>query len=124
MYIFLGILAAVAMAGVIYLFLSKKSSKLQKLAALGVLVLNCLVLAVCGIIVVTNIVTVQKDDYAFPLIPEEPKPAAGENYIMIIIFLVILLAFFGFVIYVGVKDQKNKNVKTAGKNKGLSPGDF
>ena len=108
MLIFLAIFAAAALGGIIFLFISPKSSRLQKKAALGALILSGLTLLVCGVIVVLNITGKDKDPYAFPLAIEDAQPVSRTNFFELIVFLVLLIVIFGFIIFVSIR-EKRKN---------------
>ena len=127
MLVFLGILAALALGGIIYIFLSKKSSKIQKLASLGALILSGLVLGVCSVILVFGNAGQAEDPYAFPLAAEKAEPSDNADFIQLSIFLVILVAIFGFIIYLGIREQKRKQSEKIDANKkksGLSTDEF
>jgi hypothetical protein len=110
---FLGVLAAGMLGGIIYVFLSKKSSKTLKLAALGALILSGLALAVCAFLLFSGPAVVDEGPYAAPALTPAAPPAKSANIVALIIFLVVLLAFFGFIIYLGMKDQKKKALDEA-----------
>jgi amino acid transporter len=109
MLIFLGILAVALLGGMIYTFLSRKSVKSIKLAALIALVLSGISLAVCGIFIVLGADTSSAEGLYPVLTAVEEAPAgSGDDILVIAIILIILLAFFGFIIFLGLKDQKKK----------------
>jgi flagellar basal body-associated protein FliL len=111
MLIILGILAAVALGGIIYLYVSPKSTKIQKMAALGALGLSGLVILICGILLVLGGgVGEGNDPYAFPTtVVETPKPSSNARVSELIVFLVVLLLVFGFVVFLAIRDQKKKS---------------
>lgn len=118
MFIVFGILAAAALGGIIYIFLSKKSSRIQKLFALGALVLSGLAVAICGVfLIVGKDASDKPDPYSFPLAVEAAKPGPKINVVALVIFLIILLAFFGFIIYIGIRDQKIRKKEEAASGK-------
>jgi amino acid transporter len=110
---FLAVLAAGVLGGIIYFFLSKKSSKTLKLAALGALILSGLALGICAFILFTGPVESPAGPYDAPALTHTAPPVKGPNITALVIFLVILLAFFGFVIYLGMKDRKKKALDDA-----------
>jgi amino acid transporter len=112
MFIVLGIFAAAALGGMIYLFLSPKSSRPLKLAALAALILSGLTIGVCSVLVVfRGSSSAEEDPYAFPLVVEEVSPASPPpNIAGFIIFLVILLIVFGLIIFLGLRDRKIRAV--------------
>jgi amino acid transporter len=116
MYVILGIVAVVALGYVISLFMSKKSSRIQRLVALGALILSGIVLIICGAIIIFGGAAENNDPYAFPLDPKPVEPEGMSNTAEFLIFLVILLLFFGFIIFWGIREQKKLAAGT-GKNK-------
>jgi preprotein translocase subunit YajC len=114
MYVVLGILAFIALGGVIYLFLSKKSSKIQKLAAMGALVLSGLALGVCGAVLIFAGDTEEVDTFVFPLDPKPVEQSKGmSNAIELLILVVILLVFFGFLAFIGLRERKKQAAEAA-----------
>jgi TRAP-type C4-dicarboxylate transport system permease small subunit len=105
MNIILGIVALLALGYVVSLFLSKKSSKTQKLVALGALILSGIVLIICGAVIIFG-GTEAKDLYAFPLEikPAEPEgmPKTAEFLILVVIILVLL----GLIVFFYLREQK------------------
>ena len=118
MLIVLGILAVSVLGGIIYVFTSPKSSRIQKLAALGAIIISGLTILVCGIILIFG-GGGQSDPYSFPLAAETTSGAAeGSSRIgELIIFLVILLLIFGYIIYAGIREQKKNTQKKPDANK-------
>jgi heme/copper-type cytochrome/quinol oxidase subunit 2 len=109
MLIFLGIFAAALLGGMIYTFLSRKSTKAIKLAALIALVLSGISLAVCSIFIVFNAGKVSSEGlYPAPVPVEKAPVSSGNDILVIVIVLIILLAFFGFIFFLGLRDQKKK----------------
>jgi hypothetical protein len=120
--VILGILAAAVLGGIIYLFFSPKSSHALKLAALAALVVSCLTLGVCAVVLFNGSGGDEEAELVLP-IPVEPKePATASSPAGLIVFLVLLLAFFGFIIFMGIRDQKKRaDDKTATGLKGPNP---
>jgi uncharacterized RDD family membrane protein YckC len=110
---FLGVLAAGILGAIIYVFLSKKSSKPLKLAALGALILSGLALGVCAFFLFTGPRVVDEGPYALPPLVQAAAPAAKTNAAPMLIFFVILLVFFGFIFFLGFKDRKKKAMDEA-----------
>ena len=110
MLIILGILAAAALGGIIFLFVSPKTAGLQKKAALGALLLCGLALGICTAVIVVNIAGENKDPYAFE--PEAVEIKSGNsNMPELLIFLVILLAVFAFILFMYRRDRKKQAEK-------------
>ncbi|MCL2480014.1 MAG: hypothetical protein FWF22_10950 [Treponema sp.] len=118
MIVVLGIIAALALGGIIYLFLSKKSSKLQRLAALVALILSGVALGICGVILIYGETAAKVDPYANPFATANAKPVADTGFNQLILYLVMLVLVFGAIIFLGVRDQKRRDsAKTAENNK-------
>ncbi|WP_169312611.1 hypothetical protein [Leadbettera azotonutricia] len=111
--IFLGILAVGILVVIVYFFLSKKSSKTLKLAALGALILSGIALAVCAFFLFSGSGVSPAGPYDAPALTQAAPPAKNTNITGLVIFLALLLAFFGFIIYLGMKDQKKKILDNA-----------
>ena len=111
MLIFCGILAAASLVGIIYIFLSKKSAKPVKMAALAALILGGLTVGICGIVIYA-VPSDTADEYQYIFTPPEEAPAEKSGSTAgLVIFLLILLAFFGFIVYTALKEKK-KSLKT------------
>jgi predicted permease len=122
MYVILGILAGLALGGMIYLLLSKKSSKIQKLVALGALVLSGIALGICGAIIIFAGDAEQVDPFAFPLDVKPVEQSKGmSNTVEILILVLILLIFFGFIAFIWFREKK-KQAAEASKDKGRGTG--
>ena len=120
MLILLGILAASSLGAIIYIFRSQKSTKIQKYAALGALILSGIAVLICGFLIIFG-GGAQNDPYHFPLAAETaPQVEANSRIGELLIFLVIFLLVFGFIIYSGIKDQKNKAIKRPDTNRAPS----
>ena len=116
--ILLGILAAAALGGLIYLFLSKKSSRVQKMAALGALILSGLALGICGVFLIfSGGSEAGKDPYALPSAAEQPK--TSTNIRDLLVLLVVLLLFFGFIIILGMRERKKHKLDMSKDNLSL-----
>ena len=122
MVVFLGILAAAALGGIIYIFLSKTTSKLQKLAALIALILSGVALCICGAIIIFSGDAKSEDVFYLPDILEEKKTGSDNDVMHYIFYLVIIVLLMGFVIFAGMKDQKKNQAEKEVKKK--SPPDI
>ena len=111
MLVVLGILAVAAIGGIVYIYISPKSVKIQKMAALGAIILSGLAILICGIILIFG-GGQPTDPYSFPVTEtQSPQSTVSSNLSELILFLVVLLSIFGIIIYLGVKDQKKKTGK-------------
>jgi cytochrome bd-type quinol oxidase subunit 2 len=117
MLVVLGILAAAALGGITYLYLSSKSSKMQRLAALGALVLSGLTLLICGLILIFGNNRQKADPYAFPIAEQEAQSGAKTQVIELVIFILVLLVLFGFVLFLGYRERKRQALKEANVKK-------
>jgi preprotein translocase subunit YajC len=114
MYVILGILAFLALGGIIYLFLSKKSSKIQKLVALGALILSGLALGICGTIIIFAGDAEQVDPFAFPLdVNPVEQPKGVSNTVEVLILLLVLIIFFGFIVFLWSREKKRQTAETS-----------
>ena len=119
MLVVLGILAAAALGGIIYLYLSPKSSKMQKLAALGALVLSGITLLICGLFLIFGGNQEKADPYAFPEEAVEAVHSRTKTQVTeLVIFLLVLLILFGFVAFLGYRDRKRRALEEANTKKG------
>ena len=109
MILILGILAAAALAGIFFLFLSPKSSRIQKKAALGALIVSGCALLVCAVVIILNLAGKDKDPYAFPVPADDIVPAARSNFFELILFLVLLLSIFAIIIFLGIRERNRQS---------------
>ena len=116
MLIVLGIIAVLALCGIIYVFFSPKSSKLQRTVALGALILSGLTVGVCGVIMILGRGEAEADPYAFPLEAAEAAPASSSPFQMVS-FLIVLLIVFGLIIFLGIRGEKNPGSRKTGSGK-------
>jgi amino acid transporter len=122
MYVILGILAVLALGGIVYLFLSKKSSKLQKLVALGALILSGIALGICGAVLIFAGDAEDADPFAFPLdVKPVEQPKGMSNATEFIILALVLLLFFGFIAFIWFRDKKRQAAES-GKEKNRNSG--
>jgi amino acid transporter len=119
MLVVLGILAVAALSGLVYFYLSPKSTKTQKLAALGALALCGLALLICGIFLIFGNEE-KKDPYAFPVAAEAAQPKPKAQVFELVIFLIALLLLFGFVVFLGYRDQKKRALGNTDINQGVA----
>ena len=116
MLVILGILAVLGLGGIIYLFISPKSTKMQKSIALGALVLSGLALLICVVIIILNLTGAEEDPYAFPLAVEAPQPVPRSNIAELVVFLLVLLLAFGIIIFIGIRDYKRREAEKTSSN--------
>ncbi|MCL2834313.1 MAG: hypothetical protein FWD78_14165 [Treponema sp.] len=121
MLVVLGIIAVLALGGIIYIFFSKKSSKILKLAALIALILSGLTLGVCGTVLVLGGTSHEADPYAFPLETASAAPKPNSGVSQLIVYLVLLVAVFGIIIFLGIRDQKKNNTAAGSAEKENKP---
>jgi flagellar basal body-associated protein FliL len=111
--IVLSVLSLGLLGLIVFFFFSKKSSPALKRAALGALIAIGLSLGVCGFIVIRGPAVAEADFY-LPVVTVTDKPAVkGANIPGLLIFLVILVALLGVIIFIGMRDQKRKAVEQA-----------
>jgi flagellar basal body-associated protein FliL len=107
MYVVLGILAFLALGGITYLFLSKKSTKIEKLAAMGALILSGLVLGICGAVLIFAGDAEEVDPFVFPLDPQPvEQPKSMSNATELLILVLVLLIFGGFIAFIWFREKK------------------
>jgi amino acid transporter len=112
--VLLGIIAAGLLGMMFYFFLSKKSSNGLKLLALAALVISGVAMAVCGFFIVFGARAVEEEGSLEQIIMNErPVPVEKTSITGLILFLVVMIIFFGVVIFLGVKDRKKKAVDAA-----------
>ena len=118
MTIVLGILAAMGLGGIIYLFLSKQSSHILKLTALGALIVIGLAVVVCSVLLIFSGGGEKYDPYAFPLIlDEQPQPKGSSNLFQVTIFIIFSFLILGIILYIGIRQHKRQSTeKPGGKN--------
>jgi uncharacterized membrane protein len=98
---------------IVFFFFSKKSSRSLKRAALAALIVIGLSLAICGFFIIRGPAASEAELY-LPLaaVTNEP-PVKGVNVLGLLIFLVILVALLGLIIFIGMRDQRKKAVEQA-----------
>jgi uncharacterized membrane protein len=92
---------------IIYFALSKKSSRLVRLAALIALGAVILSVLVCGVIVILSL----GEGGGEPRMPEflaagEPEPPAKTSTFVLVIVILFLLIFLGMVVVFSLKEQR------------------
>jgi len=110
MLVVLAILSAGLMGIIIYLALSPKSSKLLKLSAFGALGLIVIAVGICAIFLVIG---PGEDDgiINFPTFDDSPPaPTRNVNIVEILIFIAIFLIIMGFIIYLALREKRNKGI--------------
>ena len=108
MLIVLAILSLGLLALIIRFAVSSKSSRLLKRAALIALVLILVSIGICAIVLVIGPGEDQEAN-GFLAFQEAVPVAAGESRLTeVLVFIVIFLAFLGFVIFLARRDQQRK----------------
>jgi flagellar basal body-associated protein FliL len=111
--IVLSVLSLGLLGLIVFFFFSKKSSPALKRAALGALIAIGISLGVCGFIVIQGPAAPEAELY-LPLVTVADQPAVkGANIPGLLIFLVILAALLGLIIFAGMRDQKKKALDEA-----------
>jgi hypothetical protein len=111
--IVLSVLSLGLLGLIVFFFFSKKSSPVLKRAALGALIAIGISLGVCGFIVIRGPAVSEAELY-LPVVTVTDQPAVkGANIPGLLVFLVILAALLGVIIFAGMRDQKKKAVDEA-----------
>jgi flagellar basal body-associated protein FliL len=111
--IVLSILSVGLLGLIVFFFFSKKSSRGLKRAALGALIAIGLSLGVCGFFIIQGPAVTEADLYMPPVVVTDKTPVKGANVLGLLIFLVILVALLGVIIFLGMRDQRKKAVEEA-----------
>jgi cytochrome bd-type quinol oxidase subunit 2 len=109
--VFLIILGVVIAIGVIYLAISKKSSFKIRVAALGALALMTLSVMVCMFIYYRTEKTPKFFILPDTLPSEIPPPQPRGNMVMLVMLIIFLIALFGAVLVVSLREQKRSEGK-------------
>jgi flagellar basal body-associated protein FliL len=121
MLIFLGVLALCILVGIVYVFLSKKTEKAHRIAALIALVTSVQTLADCGVILKIGFTgSVQPDPYPDLLAKPPARDAQNESdLVILVVSLAILVLFLGIIILLGrrelTKIKATSGAEAAGK---------
>jgi cbb3-type cytochrome oxidase subunit 3 len=111
--IVLSVLSLGLLGLIVFFFFSKKSPPALKRAALGALAAIALSLGVCGFFVIRGPSAPEAELY-LPLVTATDQPSAkGAGIPGLLVFLVILLALLGVIIFAGMRDQKKKAIDEA-----------
>jgi cytochrome bd-type quinol oxidase subunit 2 len=103
---FLVILGLVILVGVVYMAISKKSTFMIRVAALGALALMVITVIVCLILFFTT-AGVPQYTYLPDVLPEEIPPPPSEGIsIMMIMYILFMIALFVMVLILAVKEQR------------------
>jgi uncharacterized membrane protein len=113
-------IALVFLGLIVYFALSKKSSRIVRLAALAALGAVILSVLVCGVILALSL----EGGGGEPLMPdflavEEPDPPSKTNTFVLIVVMLLLLAFLGIVVFLSLREQR----KTAERKTEAPAGD-
>jgi flagellar basal body-associated protein FliL len=98
---------------IVFFFFSKKSSPALKRAALGALAAIGLSLAAAGFIIIRGPAAPEAERYLPPVTVADQPPARSANIPALLVFLVILVALLGVIIFLGMRDQREKAVDEA-----------
>jgi cbb3-type cytochrome oxidase subunit 3 len=111
--IVLSVLSLGLLGLIVFFFFSKKSSPALKRAALGALAAIVLSLAVSGFIIIRGSAASEAELYLPVVTAADQPPVKGANITGLLVFLVILVALLGVIIYLGMRDQKKKAIDEA-----------
>jgi flagellar basal body-associated protein FliL len=111
--IVLSVLSLGLLGLIVFFFFSKKSSPALKRAALGALAAIALSLGVCGFIVIRGPAAPEAELYLPVVTVTDQPPAKSANTAGLLVFLVILAALLGVIIFLGMRDQRKKAVDEA-----------
>jgi cbb3-type cytochrome oxidase subunit 3 len=70
-------------------------------------------MGICAFLLFSGPASSPVGPYDAPALTHTDTPVKAPNIIALVIFLVVLLIFFGIVIYLGMKDQRKKAVDDA-----------
>ncbi|MDR0732327.1 MAG: hypothetical protein LBF63_11710 [Treponema sp.] len=109
-------LSVLLLGVIVYFALSPRSSKGLRLAALGALGAIMLSVVICAVIIIAGRETAGGE----PVMPdflaaEAPQPPAAGNSFAVFLLAAFLLAFLGVVIFLSMKERKNREA-VKGKN--------
>jgi preprotein translocase subunit YajC len=112
--VILGIIGAALLVMMFYFFLSRKSSKGLKLLALGALIVSGITMAVCGFFIAFGARAVEEEEILEQAILNEPAaPEKTGGIVNFVIFLAVLVIFFGVIIFLGIRDQRKRAADAA-----------
>jgi ABC-type Fe3+ transport system permease subunit len=100
-------LGVAILAGTIYLAISKRSSFILRIAALGALALMILSVIICLFIIFGG----KSDPETFVLpdaLPSEVPPSSEPNIAAVIMIIIFLIALFLLVLIISLREQKRK----------------
>ncbi|MDR2094687.1 MAG: hypothetical protein LBP76_04110 [Treponema sp.] len=111
--IVLSVLSIGLLGLIVFFFFSKKSSRSLKRAALAALIVIGISLAVCGFFIIRGPGVSEAELYLPVTTVVDEPPVKGVNILSLLIFLVILTALLGVIIFIGMRDQRRKAVEEA-----------
>jgi flagellar basal body-associated protein FliL len=109
----LSVLSAGLLGLIVFFFFSKKSSRMLKRAALGALIAIGLSLGVCGFFIIRGPAAPEAELYLPLAVVVDQGPVRNSSIPGLIIFLVILVALLGVIIFIGMRDQSKKAIDKA-----------
>jgi hypothetical protein len=102
-------LSVVLLGLIVYFALSPRSSKVLRLAALGALGAIMLSIVICMIIIFAGLGAADDEPVMPDFFAAEPPPASSRgNFFALFLLAVFLLAFMGVVIFLAMKERKNR----------------
>jgi hypothetical protein len=102
-------LSVILLGVIVYFALSRRSSKIIRLSALGALGAIMLSIIICAIIIFTNVGSAGNEPVMPDFFAAEPPPEAPQGNFMALSFLALfLLAFLGSVIFLSLKERKRQ----------------
>ena len=100
------------LAGIIYLAVSRRSSRTIKLVALGALAVMVLAVIICLFFVFGVIKTGAAREYIPPDVDISQMPqAAGPNVVALIMFIIFLIVLFILVLVLSMREQQRAAAK-------------
>ncbi|MDR2159049.1 MAG: hypothetical protein LBP23_03165 [Treponema sp.] len=109
----LSVLSAGLLGLIVFFFFSKKSSRSLRRAAMAALIAIGLSLGVCGFFIIRGPAPPEAELYLPLAAVAEEAPVKGDSVLSLLVFLVILAALLGLIIFIGMRDQRRKAAEQA-----------